>query len=73
MVATAARLTAEGYDVMPHFPARIIKDKATLADWIARYQDEACEQGLLLAGGVAQPGATSNLDAAAGNRAFDRL
>ncbi|MFZ7093667.1 methylenetetrahydrofolate reductase [Primorskyibacter sp. 2E233] len=56
MVATAKRLSADGYNVMPHFPARIIKDKATLADWIARYQGEAgVEQALLLAGGVAQP------------------
>ena len=56
MVATAARLARDGYTVMPHFPARIIKDKATLADWIARYQGEAgVTQGLLLAGGVSQP------------------
>ncbi len=56
MVATAARLNADGYDVMPHFPARIIKDKAVLADWIARYQGEAdVKQALLLAGGVNKP------------------
>jgi len=56
MVATAKRIAAEGYPVMPHFPARIIKDKATLADWIARYQGEAdVKQALLLAGGVAKP------------------
>jgi methylenetetrahydrofolate reductase (NADPH) len=56
MVATAARLARDGYNVMPHFPARIIKDKATLADWIARYQGEAnVKQALLLAGGVAKP------------------
>ncbi|XDB00015.1 methylenetetrahydrofolate reductase [Sulfitobacter sp. LCG007] len=56
MVATAKRIHAEGYPVMPHFPARIIKDKATLADWIARYQGEAdVKQALLLAGGVATP------------------
>ncbi|MBA4350196.1 MAG: 5,10-methylenetetrahydrofolate reductase [Rhodobacter sp.] len=56
MVATAKRLNAEGYPVMPHFPARIIKDKATLLDWVARYKGEAdVKQGLLLAGGVAQP------------------
>lgn len=56
MVATAKRLNADGYPVMPHFPARIIKDKATLADWIARYQGEAdVDQALLLAGGVAVP------------------
>ncbi len=56
MVATAKRLNADGYTVMPHFPARIIKDKATLADWIARYQGEAdVKQALLLAGGVTTP------------------
>jgi len=56
MVATAKRLNADGYAVMPHFPARIIKDRATLADWIARYQGEAdVKQALLLAGGVAAP------------------
>ncbi len=56
MVATAARLSKDGYKVMPHFPARIIRDEATLADWIARYQGEAgVDQALLLAGGVAKP------------------
>ncbi|WP_323781907.1 methylenetetrahydrofolate reductase [Thalassovita sp.] len=56
MVATAARLAADGFNVMPHFPARIIRDAATLSDWIARYQGEAgVKQGLLLAGGVADP------------------
>ena len=55
MVATAKRIVAEGYDVMPHFPARIIKDKAMLTDWVARYRDVGVAQGLLLAGGVAQP------------------
>ncbi len=56
MVATAKRLAMDGYKVMPHFPARIIKDEAMLGDWIARYQGEAdVDQALLLAGGVAQP------------------
>ena len=56
MVATAKRLAAEGYDVMPHFPARIIKDEATLRNWIAMYQGEAdVEQALILAGGVTTP------------------
>jgi methylenetetrahydrofolate reductase (NADPH) len=56
MVATAARLNAEGFDVMPHFPARIIKDQSMLEDWIARYQGEAnVNQALLLAGGVTTP------------------
>jgi len=56
MVRTAARLAREGYAVMPHFPARIIKDAATLENWIAMYQGEAgVEQALLLAGGVSAP------------------
>ena len=56
MVATARRLARDGYPVMPHFPARIIADRAMLGDWIARYQGEAgVDQALLLAGGVSQP------------------
>ncbi|WP_176249991.1 methylenetetrahydrofolate reductase [Sulfitobacter sp. HGT1] len=56
MVATAARLNADGFKVMPHMPARIIKDKATLENWIAMYQGEAdVKQALLLAGGVTTP------------------
>ena len=56
IVATAKRLSADGFNVMPHFPARIIKDRATLANWIAMYRGEAdVKQGLLLAGGVAKP------------------
>ena len=52
MVATAKRLSDEGFDVMPHFPARIIKDQAMLQDWISMYQNEAgVDEALLLAGG----------------------
>ena len=53
MVATAKRIVDEGFDVMPHFPARIIKDKATLFDWVARYKDVGVRQGLILAGNPA--------------------
>ncbi|RMH43989.1 MAG: methylenetetrahydrofolate reductase [Alphaproteobacteria bacterium] len=56
MVATARRIAGEGFTVMPHFPARIIADEATLADWIARYQAEAgVTEALVLAGGSARP------------------
>ena len=56
MVATARRVRSEGFPVMPHFPARIIKDRATLRDWIVRYRTEAdVDQALLLAGGVNKP------------------
>lgn len=56
MVATAARLRREGYEPMPHFPARIIDSAATLKDWIERYRGEAdVKQALLLGGGVSTP------------------
>ena len=56
MVKTAKRLAEDGFPTMPHFPARIIKDKATLNEWISRYQGEAgVNQALLLAGGVNKP------------------
>lgn len=56
MVATAKRLVGDGYRVMPHFPARLIKDAAQLGDWIARYQGEAdVDQGLILAGSQRRP------------------
>jgi methylenetetrahydrofolate reductase (NADPH) len=55
MVATAARLRREGYEPMPHFPARIIQDAAMLHDWVARYKGEAgVKQGLILAGNPAE-------------------
>jgi methylenetetrahydrofolate reductase (NADPH) len=56
MVRTARRLTDEGFPVMPHFPARLIKNKTELAEWIAQYQGEAgVDQALLLGGGVTSP------------------
>jgi len=56
MIDTAKRLSADGFDVMPHFPARIIVDATVLEDWIDRYQGEAgVEQALLLAGGLDKP------------------
>lgn len=56
IVATAARLAGEGFEVMPHFPARLFADTAELEDAIDRYQGEAGVTGaLLLAGGVDAP------------------
>ncbi|SFB76110.1 5,10-methylenetetrahydrofolate reductase [Tropicimonas isoalkanivorans] len=56
MVATARRLSADGFTVMPHVPARLIPDEATLGDWIARYQGEAgVTEALLLGGGLNAP------------------
>ncbi len=56
MIATAKRLGEDGFDAMPHFPARAIEDRATLENWIRRYRDEAgVEQALVLGGGLAAP------------------
>ena len=56
MVATAARIAAEGFPVMPHLPARSIPDAAALDDLLARYAGEAgVDRALLLAGGRAEP------------------
>ncbi len=56
MVATAKRLTDDGYAVMPHMPARLIRDKAMFEDWVSRYSNEAgVSQALLLAGGLSSP------------------
>ena len=73
MVATAARLRAEGMEPMPHFPARIIASRAVLDDWVARYRGEAdVKQGLILAGGVAEPaGEYSDSMQLLGSGAFD--
>lgn len=59
MVATAKRLNEEGFPVMPHLPARSIKDKAELTEWLKRYREEAnVTQALLLGGGNATPTGT---------------
>ncbi len=56
MVATAARLRAEGMEPMPHVPARLYPSRAALAEAVARYRGEAgVGEALLLAGGAATP------------------
>ncbi len=56
MVATAKKINEQGFLPMPHFPARIIKDKNVLQDWISEYQNEAnVKNGLLIAGGANKP------------------
>ena len=56
MIITAKRIQSEGFTVIPHFPARIIKNKVILEDWIKAYQEEAnIDQALILAGGVDKP------------------
>ena len=56
MVATAKRISEEGFKVMPHIPARIIQNQTMLNDWISMYQNEAgVKEALLLAGGSTKP------------------
>ena len=52
MVETAKKIRNDGFSPMPHFPARIIKDKNTLSEWLQRYSGEAdVDEGLVIAGG----------------------
>ena len=56
MVATAKKIRSDGFSPMPHFPARIIKDKNTLSEWLKRYAGEAdVDEGLVIAGGSNKP------------------
>lgn len=56
MVATVARLRREGMEPMPHIPARVLADRAELADLVARYRGEGdVRDALLLGGGLSQP------------------
>ena len=61
MIVTAKRLKDEGFKVMPHFPARMIKNHAVLNDLISMYQNEAgVDEALLLAGGLPNPAGDYN-------------
>jgi len=74
MLETAARLAADGFDVMPHFPARSIADSATLENWVERYADIGITSALLLAGGIDTPvGAYSDSMQLMENGVFDRF
>ncbi len=55
MAATAARLTADGFQAMPHIPARSVPSRSDLEDWLARYRDAGVDQALLIAGGSPEP------------------
>ena len=55
MLATARRLTDEGFPVMPHVPARGIASHAELDARIAAYADVGVTQALVIAGGITAP------------------
>ena len=50
MVKTANRLVQSGFNVVPHFPARLIKNRITLEEWIKQYSDVGIRKALILAG-----------------------
>jgi methylenetetrahydrofolate reductase (NADPH) len=55
MQATVARLAAEGMVPVPHIPARLIRDRATLEAWTAGYRAAGARHALVLGGGVTRP------------------
>ncbi|MEL6236893.1 MAG: methylenetetrahydrofolate reductase, partial [Pseudomonadota bacterium] len=54
MLATVTRLRNEGFEVMPHIPARVVETRARLAEWVQAYADAGITQALVLAGGVTE-------------------
>ena len=50
MVETASRLVQSEFNVVPHFPARIIENKKVLENWIKQYSDLGINKALILAG-----------------------
>ncbi|HKJ60811.1 MAG TPA: methylenetetrahydrofolate reductase, partial [Hyphomicrobiales bacterium] len=56
MVRTAKRLRDEGFAVMPHIPARFIRDIAEFEHWLRRYREEAdVHEALVIGGDAAKP------------------
>ncbi|MGF1552210.1 MAG: methylenetetrahydrofolate reductase [Paracoccaceae bacterium] len=74
MTVAAASLARQGFEVMPHFPARAVPDTRALEDWIARYQGEAgVTSALVIGGGLDRPtGAFDNAMELLASGAFDR-
>jgi methylenetetrahydrofolate reductase (NADPH) len=56
MLATVKRIAGEGFTVMPHVPARLVRDRAELDRWLSAYATEAgVSEALVLAGGSKTP------------------
>jgi methylenetetrahydrofolate reductase (NADPH) len=71
---TAARIRAEGLVPVPHFPARSIRDRAQLEDYLRRVTTEAgVEEVLAIGGGIDLPrGAFSGTKALLDTGLFER-
>jgi methylenetetrahydrofolate reductase (NADPH) len=51
----SARLSARGYAVNPHLPARLIRDRAELADIVARIRDAGIRRVFVVGGDAKEP------------------
>ena len=61
VVETAKKLKLEGYEVIPHLPARTIKNNKVLEKYIGELADEAgCSKILIIGGGGNQAGKISS-------------
>ncbi len=54
VVKKASELVKAGFNPVPHFPARSIKDKSDLKDYVLKCKDEGVNQALVI-GGSTQP------------------
>ena len=61
VVETAKKLNLEGYDVIPHLPARTVKNNKVLEKYIGELAEEAgCSKILIIGGGGNQAGKISS-------------
>ena len=61
IIETCKKLTNEGYDVIPHLPARTIKDVPDLEKYIGSLSEKAgCKKILIIGGGGNQKGVISS-------------
>ena len=61
VISTSKKLIEEGYDVVPHLPARTIKDKSDLESYLGSLSEKAgCKKILVIGGGGNQKGSVSS-------------
>ena len=61
VIETCKKLTQEGYDVIPHLPARTIKDVSDLENYLGSLSEKAgCKKILVIGGGGKQKGNISS-------------
>ena len=61
VIETSKKLTAEGYDVIPHLPARTIKNISELETYIGSLSEKSgCKKILVIGGGGSQKGDISS-------------